>query len=80
MKPAALPAAPPPAIETTVRFAKMRRILLFPVSATSTVPAALTATPRGPLSLAALPTPSMKPLMIKPANAKTAALVALVCT
>ena len=77
VEPNELPAAPPPAMVFTVKFAQMRRILLLPVSATSTVAEAPAATARGPLNLAFGPTPSMVPLnpMLLPATAKTVALL-----
>src|SRR5258706_7873486 len=71
--PSALPETPgEPERVTTPPAGVMRRIVLLPVSATYTVPAASTARPDGYLNLAAEPAPSALPItMVEPAKVDT---------
>ena len=64
-----------PASVVTAPAGVICRIVLLLVSATYTVPAVLTATPRGELNRAALPVPSVLPVFpARPANVVTTPL------
>ncbi len=60
-EPDVLPDALPPASVMTLRLGWIRRILWLSWSATKTLPEVPTATPRGLLKRAAVPTPSVEP-------------------
>ena len=61
--PSANPAAPPPARRLTRPPGVTKRTHWLSVSATNTLPPASTATPRGPLKAAEVPTPFAKPAL-----------------
>lgn len=69
--PSANPAAPPPASRLTRPPGVTKRTQWLSTSATNTLPPASTATPRGPLKAAAVPTPFAKPAPAAPARVDT---------